>query len=761
MHDSTANSSVPDIAMTTTNSYTTNGSSRKHAPMPVVTTSGVGSEIGASAGLPPSKPSSRIFKSRKNGGSTSNIDRNILSSQSPSNPNSFDKSDQQGSSLHSSSLPNNHTSGTGTSSSLGQARFAQQPQHTPTKAATLEIPITTPKPTSTPATTAALAAPAGDDAVSMVSSITGAGFDQDLVEELHLALEKMKVELEESRAEAARAVKVAEQAIQSAENSNSKDWNSTVTHKAAEAAAAAQKKSAEAMARARVAEERLEAEKKNAMLWKKQLEGAEEQVGHWQTRAAAAEVQRYAVAESLESERKKNAQLLAAAANDARCITSKEHKSSQEPFDPFGNSFGQVQPHHHHDEGDRLRSKLAMESARRRKLLGELQDLRGSVRVYCRPHAITPESSSQKSTIIMASGEVLMLDRSNMSTESIGSLSFEFDGILSSDLDQHEVYAEFEGICASVVEGYKICIMSYGQADAGKTYTMLGKVEHNKDHSVTISDHGIHLRAMKQLFSVLEHREDQYHDIVSMNLIEVHDERLVDLLAGTVYGEIQGRVEGSRKSFSRRSETRSDEGSSYQGTSIASNKPKLEIKTNRDGETVVHGVLTVEVSSFDDVYQIWTQSLAGRSKRIAEQDLDQRHYEMGSHVIASLKIVSQNLSTGVVTSGKMQFVDFASSDVTSRRSSNDTWKFSNKSLNTVSEVVRARSQYQRSVPYRNSTITHILSDCLEGDTKVVLIACVSPEEKEVQNTTSTLRFAQDMRKVVVGKATRHVSTSSI
>jgi hypothetical protein len=39
MHDSTANSSVPDIAMTTTNSYTTNGSSRKFAPMPVVTTS--------------------------------------------------------------------------------------------------------------------------------------------------------------------------------------------------------------------------------------------------------------------------------------------------------------------------------------------------------------------------------------------------------------------------------------------------------------------------------------------------------------------------------------------------------------------------------------------------------------------------------------------------------------------------------------------------------------------------------------------------
>ena len=53
---------------------------------------------------------------------------------------------------------------------------------------------------------------------------------------------------------------MAEQAIQSAENCSSSDWNSTVTHKAVEAEALAQKKSAEAIARARMAEERLSAD---------------------------------------------------------------------------------------------------------------------------------------------------------------------------------------------------------------------------------------------------------------------------------------------------------------------------------------------------------------------------------------------------------------------------------------------------------------------------------------------------------------------
>jgi len=103
----------------------------------------------------------------------------------------------------------------------------------------------------------------GDDATA-VSSLTGAGYDQEIVEELHHALTELRAELEASRAEATRAVKVAEQAIQSAENSGSKDWNSTVTHKAAEAAALAQKRSAEAMAKARLAEERLAGERRTA-----------------------------------------------------------------------------------------------------------------------------------------------------------------------------------------------------------------------------------------------------------------------------------------------------------------------------------------------------------------------------------------------------------------------------------------------------------------------------------------------------------------
>jgi hypothetical protein len=154
----------------------------------------------------------------------------------------------------------------------------------------------------------------GDD-VSAVSSLTQ-GFDQEIVEELHQALTELRAELDASRAEAARAVKVAEQAIQSAESCSSNDWNSTVTHKAAEAAAQAQKRSAEAIVKQRQAEEKLAAEKKSASFWRKQAQIAEEDAGGLQTRLAVAEVERAGITEELEREKRKAASYIQAFKRD-------------------------------------------------------------------------------------------------------------------------------------------------------------------------------------------------------------------------------------------------------------------------------------------------------------------------------------------------------------------------------------------------------------------------------------------------------------
>ena len=136
-----------------------------------------------------------------------------------------------------------------------------------------------------------------------------------------------------------------------------------------------------------------------------------------------------------------------------------------------------------------------------------------------------------------------------------------------------------------------------------------------------------------------------------------------------------------------------------------------------------------------------------------------------SHIIATLKVTSANIATGIGTAGKIQFADLASADLEPRQSSYDEsaavgtqseWRFANKSLETLSDCVDARIQFNRSVPYRNSTLTHLLRDSLESDTKVVAIACVPDDVHQQQSMASFLKFASRMRRVTIGKATKHV-----
>jgi kinesin family protein C2/C3 len=375
-------------------------------------------------------------------------------------------------------------------------------------------------------------------------------------------------------------------------------------------------------------------------------------------------------------------------------------------------------------------------------------------------------------------------------------MSFEFDGIFQSDSHQKAVYSEMEELVLGVLDGYNVCIMAYGQTGSGKTHSLLGDVgfvlndddTEFDDVNVEINNEGIQLQSVKQLFTVSEHRNERYQDVFSFTIVEVHDERLVDLVAGTDMGELQGRVDfddsASRRSVkSRKRIISEDESSSFFQPSNSSaskgNKTKLEIRTNHDGNTVVQGLVSIPVNNYEDVLKIWREALIQRAARVAENDVELSEHEASSHVIATLKVVSTNIATGIGSVGKINFVDLAGADLTTKRppigaktkpappdpvlagvGNNNEWKYVNKSLATLCEVVNARCQFNRSVPYRNSTLTHLLRDSLEADTKVLLLVCVSSDPKDVQETVSALRFASKMRRVNIGKATKHTLGNS-
>ena len=736
---------------------------------------------------------------------------------------------------------------------------------------------------------------------SHMSSLTGHGYDQELVEELHNALNELRVELEDSRAEAARAVKVAEQAIQSAEKSNSLEWQNTVTHKAAEAAALAQKRSAAAMAKQRLAEERLESERRAAAFWRSQAEIAEASAGVLQTRAAAAEVQRAALAEQLLRDRRMAQEQLMqlrgrysstdATQRDAleaawersrvleleldatrRDLQSQRDEmteqmyllndeeggknrkvkrnfgrkkkgdgmdstsllsenmllsssalvasSSSGPMDPssselFASSYSsenglsteqvlkiysetqlmrqqfemlkratadQLEQlpdnlrlwgqqiaqslHSAQDEVARLSERLAMESANRRKLLHEVQDLRGAVRVYCRPRP----GAEYDDFISIPSAESIVFHCDKYDDE-LGPVSLEFDRVFEPNTPQQDVFVEVEEVCLGVLDGYNICILAYGPANCGKTHTILGDIEMTPDKKIGIQNHGIHLQAMDQLFSIAQHRRERYKDTFSLTIIEVHNDRIRDLVAATETGGSRGHVmvAETKNAVVKRTKGPDDDASSGRPS-------KLEIRTDIHGDTVVQGLVAVEVKSMEDVLGLWEECLAVQARRLEEQGLDSKQYDAANHVMATLRVKSLNIATGIGTIGKIQFVDLAAADIVPRTISplppgegeenaatslahQTDWRFVNRSLETFSECIEARMQYDRSVPYRNSTLTHLLRDSLEADTKVLLFACVSCDPERMTETASVLKFASRIRRVIIGKATKHILSS--
>ena len=77
----------------------------------------------------------------------------------------------------------------------------------------------------------------------------------------------------------------------------------------------------------------------------------------------------------------------------------------------------------------------------------------------------------------------------------------------------------------------------------------------------------------------------------------------------------------------------------------------------------------------------------------------------------------------------------------------------NKSLSALANCIAALSNSSRThVPYRDSVLTRLLQASLGGNSRTLLIATVSPADKCVDESLSTIRFA-DRAKHVMLKAT--------
>lgn len=439
-------------------------------------------------------------------------------------------------------------------------------------------------------------------------------------------------------------------------------------------------------------------------------------------------------------------------------------------------------------EMQKMRLKFAQETVLRRRLQHQVQDLRGTIRVYCRPRppvfAFDAAYDTADPVLTVSSNEMVVLHRvaaqsqfsSHDDSDQAGAarkltpLSFEFDRVFRPDEGQEDVYDEVEHLVMGSLDGYYVCVMAYGQNGAGKTHTIVGCSSSDASGGdASGGEGGIQSLAIEQIFRIAEKRSDRYQDSFTFSVLEVYDEKIYDNLLG-----ISAISDGDLKAEAKNSLSHSDINGAVNESGVPnfdatrrSKSSKLEIRTNYDGDTVVEGLTAVSVTSAEGIQNMWKESLKLRKKRLEDENFTL--YSASSHLIITINVISTNVSTGVGTVGKLQFIDLAGSDMIkinrSGRSGTssargggdqDEWRHAVPSLGVLSEVVQAKCQYAQVVPYKNSTLTHLLSDTLEGAAKVLMIACVSSDAEDVHETMNTLRFASRIRQVHVGKSIKHI-----
>ncbi|KAL0547537.1 hypothetical protein IC582_017476 [Cucumis melo] len=347
-----------------------------------------------------------------------------------------------------------------------------------------------------------------------------------------------------------------------------------------------------------------------------------------------------------------------------------------------------------------------------RKLYNQVQDLKGSIRVYCR---VRPFLSGQSNYLsVVDSIEDGNITVNAPSKHGKGQRSFSFNKVFGPSATQVEVFADMQPLVRSVLDGYNVCIFAYGQTGSGKTFTMSGPKE------LTEKSQGVNYRALGDLFLIADQRKETYRYDVSVQMIEIYNEQVRDLL------QILYKIRNS----------------SQNGLSV----PDANL---------------VSVSSTLDIINL--MNLGQRNRAVGATALNDRSSR--SHSCLTVHVQGRDLTSGAILRGCMHLVDLAGSErVDKSEVTGDRLKEAqhiNKSLSALGDVIASLAQKNPHVPYRNSKLTQLLQDSLGGQAKTLMFVHISPEPDAIGETLSTLKFAERVATVELGAARVNKDTSDV
>ncbi|KTF79003.1 hypothetical protein cypCar_00028588 [Cyprinus carpio] len=180
-------------------------------------------------------------------------------------------------------------------------------------------------------------------------------------------------------------------------------------------------------------------------------------------------------------------------------------------------------------------------------------------------------------------------------------------------------------------------------------------------------------------------------------------------------------------------------------------KQKLELKEHPERGVYVRDLSMHTVHSVGECERIMDHGWRNRSVGYTLMNKDSSR----SHSIFTIHLEICNTDAAGeehLRAGKLNLVDLAGSERQSKTgATGDRLQEATKinlSLsalgNVISALVDGRSKH---IPYRDSKLTRLLQDSLGGNTRTLMVACLSPADNNYEESISTLRYANRAKSI--------------
>nr|XP_027807483.1 kinesin-like protein KIFC2 isoform X4 [Marmota flaviventris] len=367
------------------------------------------------------------------------------------------------------------------------------------------------------------------------------------------------------------------------------------------------------------------------------------------------------------------------------------------------------------DTTEALRVQLGVQEVQLQGLRGALQQLQQETEQNCRRelqqvHGQLAGLRTRMASLRQGCGDLRGL---------VSTFTQSCQGSLSEA--QGQVFGELEPAVLSCLQGYSVCIFTYGQTGTGKTYSMEGPPE----------DPGIAPRALQSLFREMgtggQHR-------VTLSMVEIYNEAVRDLLA-------PGPPE------------------------------RLAVRQGPAGQggIQVAGLTHWDVPNLETLHQMLS---LGRSNRAtAATSMNPRSSR--SHALVTLTLCAASPPSAPGTAGTLHLVDLAGSERawkagatgTQRGDPNSAQRLReaqtiNRSLLALGGVMAALRARRSHVPFRDSQLTRLLQPALGPGTTAVLLLQISTRPEDLGETVCSLKFAERVGQVELGPARRRKAPRS-